>query len=154
MHEMRRKKQAMTEEEARQALDQAEYGVLATVGEDGYPYAVPVNHALHGDRLYVHCAQAGHKLDNLAFEARVSYCVVTLAEVKPRELSTRYRSVVVFGRAERVQDPGEKREALEQIGHRFCRGFEAEVEKAIREEGQRTTVLRISIERMTGKTHD
>ena len=47
-------------------------GVLATVGEDGWPYAVPLNHVLAGDVLYVHGATEGHKLDNIAHEARMS----------------------------------------------------------------------------------
>lgn len=153
MHEMRRKHQAMTPEEARRALDEAEYGVLATVGEDGFPYGVPLNHALQGDRLFVHCAREGHKLDNLAYQAKVSFCVVAQAEVQPEDLSTRYRSVIVFGRAAVVEDPAEKQAALELIGSRFCKGHEDKVAEAIRTAGPRTTVLRIDIERMTGKTH-
>ena len=63
--EMRRADRALGEDEAREILARAEHGVLATMGADGWPYAVPVNHVLVGDTLYIHCATEGHKLDNI-----------------------------------------------------------------------------------------
>ena len=87
MREIRRSDRAVTEDQAREILARAEHGVLATVGADGWPYAVPVNHVLAGDVLYIHCAQEGHKLENLAHEERVSFCAVASARVLPEALS-------------------------------------------------------------------
>ena len=101
---VRRCERELTSAEAWALLAQAEFGVLATVGWDGWPYAVPVNHVLVDGALFLHSATEGHKLDNLAGDARVSYCVVTQAEVLPAELSTRYQSAIVFGRAVQVHD--------------------------------------------------
>ena len=80
-HEMLRKERELSEAEAYRILGQAGDGVLATMGEDGYPYAVPMNHVLADGALYLHSALTGHKLDNLAFCDKVSYCVVTEREV-------------------------------------------------------------------------
>ncbi len=151
--DIRRTDRQVSEQEARVILARAEHGVLATAGPDGWPYAVPVNHVFSGDRLYVHGAPEGHKLDNIACEERVSYCAVASAKVAPEHLSTLYESAVAFGRAHVVNDPAEKREALEMLVRRFCGGITPEAENALREWFPRATVVRIDIERITGKAH-
>ena len=63
---MRRKDRECDEQTARQILANAESGVFSTVGEDGYPYGVPVNHVVEGDKIYFHCSfNVGHKQENL-----------------------------------------------------------------------------------------
>jgi hypothetical protein len=151
--DIRRSDRALPEEEAREILARAEHGVLATIGADGWPYAVPVNHVLWGDVLYLHCAPEGHKLENIANDERVSYCAVASATTLPEKLSTLYESAVAFGRAAIVTDPDEKRGALESLARRFCGSLTAEAEAVIRTDPSRTTVVRIRIERITGKAH-
>lgn len=153
MHDMRRIDRSVSETEAREIMTRADHGFLATVGEDGWPYAVPVNHVLAGELLYFHCALSGHKLENLAQEPRVAFSAVASAEILPKEVTTRYESAIVFGRASVVEDPLEKRQALELLGLRFCAGFEAEIQEEIRKDGPKTIVVRIRIERITGKTN-
>ena len=150
-HPMRRRDRELSESEALRLLGEAEWGVLATVDEAGWPYAVPVNHAVVGGDLIIHCATAGHKLDNLAFNPKVSYCVVTEAETLPLELATRYASVIVFGQAKLLADDLEKREALRALGLRFAAAHPDLVDREIEKDLFRTAVLRIRIERATGK---
>jgi len=151
--DIRRTDRAITEEQAREILTRAEHGVLATVGADGWPYAVPVNHVLAGDVLYIHCAQEGHKLENIAHEERVSFCAVADARVLPASLSTLYESTIVFGRAALVTDPVEKRQGLELLAIRFCGALTPEAEKTIATSASRAAVVRIRIERIAGKAH-
>jgi len=151
--EIRRRDRALTEEQAREILAGAEHGVLATLGADGWPYAIPVNHVLSGDALYIHCAMEGHKLENIAHEERVSFCAVARATVLPARLSTLYESAIVFGRAALVTDPMEKRRALELLAVRFCGALSPEAEKAIATSASRTAVVRIRLERIAGKAH-
>ena len=148
---MRRRERELTSAEAWALLAQAEFGVLATVGYDGWPYAVPVNHVLVDGALFLHSATEGHKLDNLAGDARVSYCVVTQAEVLPEELSTRYESAIVFGRAVQVHDAEARVAALQAIGQRFAAQHPEQVREGIAKNLARVTVFRIEIERVTGK---
>ena len=150
---MRRRDRELSEAEALDILARSEFGVLATVGPDGWPYAVPVNHALVDGSLLIHCATVGHKLDNLASEARVSYCVVTQAEVLPEELSTRFESAIAFGRAVRLEAEAERRAALRAFGLRFAAPHPDLVQKGIEKNLFRTVVLRIDLERVTGKAH-
>ena len=153
MRDIRRSDRALTEEQAREILARAEHGVLATVGADGWPYAVPVNHVLAGDVLYIHCAVEGHKLDNIAHEERVSFCAVAGGRVLPASLSTLYESAIVFGRAAVVTDPTEKRRGLELLAVRFCGAVTPEAEEVIASLGSRTALVRIRIERISGKAH-
>ncbi|MDR3669971.1 MAG: pyridoxamine 5'-phosphate oxidase family protein [Holophaga sp.] len=150
-HEIRRKDRALPEAEAYAILAEGGDGVLATWGEDGYPYAVPMNHVLADGVLYLHCAQTGHRMDNLAHCDKVSYCVVAAREVVPAQLSTNYRSAVVFGQATRVEDPEEKRRGLMALLHRFAPGHLEAGVKALEHDLARTAVLRIDIHRVTGK---
>jgi uncharacterized protein len=150
-HPMRRRDRELTEAEAMQLLQEAEWGVLATADAAGWPYAVPVNHAVVDGALIIHCAIAGHKLDNLAFNPKVSYCAVTTAETLPLELATRYASVIVFGEAALVEDEGEKRRLLRALGLRFAAAHPDLVDREIDKDLFRTAVLRIRIDRATGK---
>jgi hypothetical protein len=151
--EIRRRDRALTEEQAREILRRAEYGVLATVGADGWPYGVPVNHVLSGDALYIHCAGEGHKLENIAHEERVSFSAVASVTVLPDKLATLYESAIVFGRAAVVTDPAEKRRALELLAVRFCGSLTPAAEEEIATTGPRTAVVRIRVERIAGKAH-
>lgn len=151
--QIRRSERELPEEEAREILRRAEYGVLATVGEDGWPYAVPLNHVLLGDVLYIHCATEGHKLENIPHEPRVSYCAVASAKVVPSMLSTLYESAVVFGRATLVTDAEEKREALVALLARLRGNRPAEAEEALSKCDREPAIIRIEIGRITGKAH-
>lgn len=150
-HPIRRRDRALDEAAAMALLEEAEWGVLATVDAEGWPYAVPVNHAVVDGALIIHCATTGHKLANLAFNPKVSYCAVTAAETLPVELATRYASVIVFGRAELLADEAEKRAALRALGLRFAAAHPDVVDREIGKDLFRTAVLRVRIERATGK---
>lgn len=151
--DIRRTDRALTEDRAREILARAEHGVLATTGADGWPYAVAVNHVLAGNILYIHCAIEGHKLENISHEERVCYCAVASAEVQPAERTTLYESAIAFGRAALVTDPAEKRRALEALAVRFCGEVTAGAEEEIATSLSRTAVVRIRLERITGKSN-
>jgi nitroimidazol reductase NimA-like FMN-containing flavoprotein (pyridoxamine 5'-phosphate oxidase superfamily) len=151
--DIRRSDRALTDDQAREILARAEHGVLATVGAEGWPYAVPVNHVLSGEVLYIHSAVEGHKLENIAHEERVCFCAVADARVLPAKLSTLYESAVVFGRAALVTDAVEKRRALELLAVRFCGALSPEAEDAIANSFSQTAVVRIRLERIAGKAY-
>lgn len=153
IHDMRRVDREVSEAEARDILSRADHGFLATVGDDGWPYVVPVNHVLVDNLVYFHCALSGHKLENLAFEDRVAFSAVASSKILAKEVTTHYESAIVFGHASQVEDATEKHRALELLGRRFCAGFEPQVAEEIRKDGPQTVVVRIRIERITGKVN-
>lgn len=150
--EMRRTKQQLPESEAMAILDSGSHGVLALLGDEGYPYAVPLSYAREGSALYFHCAREGHKLDAVRRCDRASFCVVAQDEVVPEDYSTRYRSVIVFGRISEVTEEAELVRAAELIGRRYSPGeSEERLSAEIDSHMPALCALRLDIERMTGK---
>lgn len=152
MREMRRSRQLLGEAETLEILDRGSHGVLALIGDGGYPYALPISYAREGDRLYMHCAKAGHKLDALRAEPRASFCVVARDEVVPEEFTTRYRSAIAFGRIHELAGEEDILRALRLLCAKYCPGIGAEaVEAEIAREFAGVNVLEFKIERLSGK---
>ncbi len=149
--EMRRKRQRLTEEACRAILARGTHGVLAVAGDGGYPYAVPLSYAFDGDRILFHCAPSGHKLDALARNCRASFCVIDRDEVHPEEYTTYFASVIVFGRARVLDDPVEKRLALEKLAARYSPEQEAGRAREMERLFDRVCMLELRIEHMSGK---
>lgn len=62
--ELRRKKREISTEAAKQLLKIERRGILAVNGEDGYPYAIPLNYYNEEqNKIYFHGARAGYKYD-------------------------------------------------------------------------------------------
>lgn len=100
--------------------------MLAVLGDSGYPYAVPLSYVYAEGRLYFHCAKTGHKLDSIAREPRVSFCVVDQDQIVPEEYTTYFRSVIAFGRASVIDDDEGRRKAAELLAQKYCPGETAE----------------------------
>lgn len=100
--DMRRKQQALPYEESVTILESASSGVLAVLGDEGYPYAVPLSYAYSEGKLYFHCASAGHKLDAVRACDKASFCVISEDKVIPEKYTTAFRSVIAFGRIKEV----------------------------------------------------
>lgn len=149
-HSMRKTERGITREEARTLLVQGEYGVLATCGTDGQPYGVPMSYAVEGERIYLHGALAGHKMENLTGNDKVSFTVVGRTEVVPSAFTTRFESVVVFGRCAPVEGT-EKRKGLVALLQKYAPEHLEEGILYVEREEERTAVLAITVETMTGK---
>lgn len=147
---MRKSSREIFDEDIIEILNKGEYGVLATVGENGYAYATPLSYVFYNDAVYFHCAVEGNKLDNIKYNAKVSFCVVGKTKVLPAEFSTAYESVIVFGIASQI-DGEEKREALMAIADKYSPEFKKEGLAYIDRAESRTCVVKIEIDRMTGK---
>ena len=92
----------------------------------------------------------GHKLDNLASNVRVSFCVVGATEVLPEKFATRYESAIVFGKAsELIGD--EKHTGLIEILKKYSADFMEKGERYITSDIKKTRVFKIEIETLSGK---
>ncbi len=148
--EMRKAERQLTLEEAQRILDVGEYGILSLQGEDGYAYGVPLSYVYKEDAIYFHCASEGKKLDCLAQNDRVSFCVVGKTEVLPEKFSTKYESAIVFGSASRVAG-AEKDAALLALLEKYSPDFIAPGRDYIAKAKERTVVIRIEVEKISGK---
>ncbi len=148
--EMRRKDRELKKDEAIEILKRNDYGVLSTIGENGYPYGVPVNFVFLNNSIYFHCATEGHKLDNILYNGKVSFCVVGETAILPEKFSTNFESAIVFGRAEEVFDD-EKGTALIEILNKYSSDYIEEGKEYIKKASKFTKVIKINIEHISGK---
>ncbi len=149
--EMRRFKQEISQEEAIEVLKSCSAGVLAVNGINGFPYTIPLNYTYSDNRVFIHCATEGYKLDCLRADDRVSFCVIDRNEIVPEKFGTIFRSVVVFGRARFITEDAEKQVALEAINAKYSPGLEEEGLKEIKRGWNRAILFTVEVEHMTGK---
>lgn len=148
---MRRNRQLLTDDEARAILARGTSGVLSVLGDDGWPYGVPLSYAYADGKLYFHGAKSGHKLDAIAACDKASFCVIDRDQVVPEEYTTYFRSVIAFGRARLLTDDAEKLHAVDLIAARYYPGHEEERRAAIDREFAAVGVIEFTIEHLTGK---
>lgn len=149
--EMRRKRQQLTEEESIAILQKATAGTLALLGDDDYPYAVPISYVYHDGKLYFHSALTGHKVDAIRKCDRASFCVIGQDAVQPQKYTTFYRSVIAFGRIHIIEDAQEKLDTARMLGNRYNPNQEEALQKEIENGLSRMLMIRFDIEHLTGK---
>lgn len=152
MREMRRIKQLLSEELSWKILKNGSNGVLAVMGDEGYPYAVPVSFACDDGKIYIHGAKTGHKIDAVRSNEKVSFCVVDKDENHPEELTAYFRSAIAFGKARVSDDEAEMRRACELMAEKYSAILPKErVDREIEREWPALGVIVIEIEQLTGK---
>lgn len=150
--DMRRKRQLLTEDENIDILNRGTSGVLALLGDDGYPYAVPISYVYDDSKLYFHGAKTGHKMDAIQKYEKASFCVIDQDQIVPEEYTTYYRSVIAFGKIRILKDEDEKKCAIEKMAKKYHPTDSAvNRESAIRKEWMPLCMIEFSIEHMTGK---
>ncbi|MBP5468011.1 MAG: pyridoxamine 5'-phosphate oxidase family protein, partial [Candidatus Riflebacteria bacterium] len=80
---------------------------------------------------------------------KVSFCVVSKDEVVPEELTTYFKSVIIFGKAKKL-DGEELKNAAIQLGLKYYNNKDA-VDKEIEKAFERMACYEIAIEHITGK---
>jgi hypothetical protein len=150
--EMRRSDRALTLDEAKAYLEKQEYGVLSVLGDDDYPYGVPISYAYANDCIYIHGFLDGHKIDAVRKNPKVCFTVAGDTEVLPVEVSINYTSVVAFGLAEvlPMEDEAGRQDAFEAIAFKYCPRDENTI-RYIDNNKAKTNVIRIRVEKITGK---
>ena len=150
--EMRRNKQQLNENEIEAILNGHTSGVLAVHGENGYPYTIPLSYTYDDGQIYFHSAVEGHKIDAIRNNDKVSFCVIDQDEVIQETFTTKYRSAVVFGRAQIITDPIVRLKALEILVKKYSSDFVIEGQQEILQGWNKVSIIAIRIEHKTGKT--
>ena len=152
---MRRAPQALAQEEAIDVLKNAKRGVLSMIGDGGWPYGVYMNpHYNEADgRIYFHGSKIGHKIESLKKDPRVSFTVIDdgvhEADREPSWAWT-FRSVIVFGRVEFVEDHEKALDVCRGLTRRFTKD-EKYIEDEIRKSGAAVQIFALVPEHITGK---
>ena len=149
---MRRKDKEITDRmEIESVLSQAR---ICRIGfsQNNKPYIVPMNFGYKDGYLFFHCAQEGMKIDiikqnnNVCFEVDINHEITDTGILC--NWSTRYSSVIGFGKALLVKDPIEKKLALNVIVNHYSPKAKFKYsEEALNKVG----IIKIEITSMTGK---
>ena len=149
--QMRRKKQVLTKEDCELVLERGTSGVLAVQGDGGYPYAVPLSYVYTDGKIVFHCAKQGHKLDAIAQNDKVSFCVIDLDDIQPERYTTYFRSVIAFGRARVLEEEAEQRAAIEALAAKYTPDDPEGRNQEIEREYRALCVVAIEIDHLSGK---
>ena len=150
--EMRRKKQVLSQKEVEGILHKGTSGVLALLGDNDYPYAVPISYVYDNGKVYFHSAKSGHKIDAIQKAAKASFCVIDEDLVVPEEYTTYFRSVIAFGKIRVIEDDREKRAAIEKLAIKYApEDTAANRDDAISRGLKPLCMLEMKIDHITGK---
>ena len=149
---MRRFNQQITDAECIEILKNTKRGVLSLLGEDGYPYGIPIDHwyCEEDGRIYFHGAKEGHKIDAIKACDKASYCVYDEGFRKEGEWALNITSVITFGRIRLVVDEDTARKICTELVKKFA-DDEDYLEKELQNAFPRVQCLELIPEHMTGK---
>ena len=128
-------------------------GILAMNGDNGYPYAIPINYFYDcvGQKIYFHGAKAGHKVESLKTSDKVCFTVYGNERIDESESWAPYvQSVVVFGRCRLLEAGSESIDRLKEFAMKYYPD-EALADDQIARNGRATQMFEITIEHMSGK---
>lgn len=149
--EMRRFKQAVSEEECKNILKTEKRGVLSLVGDDGYPYGVPINFYYDEteNKLYFHSAKTGHKIDAIKSCDKACFTVWNTGFQKDGDWAWNVTSVIAFGRAE-LASGAAVMDKLRSLALKYYPTAE-EVDAEMAKDADRVQMIALNIESLTGK---
>ncbi|MFA5467512.1 MAG: pyridoxamine 5'-phosphate oxidase family protein [Sphaerochaetaceae bacterium] len=143
----------MNRETALTILKNAEWATLSVITSEDEPYGVPISFVLEGQEIFLHGKQAGKKIAALNNNSTVCLSVVGENRLESEQFTTRYTSVIVYGEAEVVQSPAEKRRALSLLAQKYSPDYSRDAQLLIERAIEKTAVIKIKITEITGKSN-
>lgn len=150
--EMVRKKQQLTSQECIRLLKAEPRGVLSLLGDEGYPYGLPIDHWYNEEDgcLYFHGGKQGHKVDAMRRCDKASFCVYDAGYREESDWALNIKSVIVFGRIEIVEDHEAAIALTRQLSLKYTQDI-AYIEEEVQKYGHEVLVFRLVPEHITGK---
>ena len=149
---MRRFKQQISDAECIEILKAEKRGVLSLIGDDGYPYGIPLSHFYdeRDGKIYFHGAKEGHKIDAINANPKASFCVMDKGFKNDGDWALNIKSVIVFGKVSLVTDVKKAEEICTNLVQKFTddKGY---LEKELKNALARVQCFEFTIEHMTGK---
>lgn len=145
-------KQQLPREECIRLLQQQPRGVLSVIGDDGYPYGLPIDHWYNSEdgQIYFHSGMQGHKVDAIRRCDKASFCIYDEGCRQVGDWALNIRSVIVFGRVRIIEDPAKAIELTRRLSYKYT-SDSAFIEDEIRKYGHETLVFTLIPEHITGK---
>ena len=141
----------MTAQQVEEALQKGNHGTLSVNGDEGYPYAVPVNYVYDDGKIYIHSAKYGYKVECLEKDNKVCFSAIINAEVVPNMFTAAFVSVVATGKASFVEDDVKRREILEKFIYKMSPDFVEGGMKFVNGAFPKTLLICVEPEEIKGK---
>ena len=150
--ELARKNKQLPHEECIRILKEETRGVLSVLGDDDYPYGMPMNHWYNeaDGNIYFHCGKGGHRHDSLKNCDKVSFCVYDEGYREEGQWALKIKSVIVFGRMDIIDDSDTIVDITTKLSYKFTDDSEY-IRKEIEGNLDRTLLLRLVPEHICGK---
>ncbi|MBE6879137.1 MAG: pyridoxamine 5'-phosphate oxidase family protein [Ruminococcaceae bacterium] len=150
--ELVRKNKQLPQEECIRLLKEETRGVLSVLGDDDYPYGMPMNHWYNEEdgKIYFHCGNVGHRLEALQKHKKVSFCVYDKGYKDDKHWAYKVKSVIVFGKIEIIDDIDKIIDITTKLSYKFIQDDEyikGEIEASV----HRTLLLQLNPEHICGK---
>jgi nitroimidazol reductase NimA-like FMN-containing flavoprotein (pyridoxamine 5'-phosphate oxidase superfamily) len=142
-----------TESEIREIIARAKWCHVAMVDPEGKPYVLPMNFGFRDGVIYLHGAQHGKKIDILRSnpEVCINFSIDHTLRYQSEEVacswSMKYRSVLAYGKVEFIEDPEEKKAALDSVMAQYTERSFRYNPPSIRE----VCCFRVKVERFEGR---
>lgn len=147
----RNKKQILSKVECEAILNSQTSGVLCVLGDEDYPYGVPMSYSYTDNKLVFHGMKIGHKMDAIRNHNKVSFTVIETDQVVPEEYTTYFRSVIIFGKANVIEDLDKKREVLNSLVKKYSPDYINDSKEEIESKLGAVCIFEVDIEHMSGK---
>ena len=150
--ELTRKNRAASHEDCIRLLESEKRGVLSVLGDDGYPYGMPMNHWYDPETgcIWFHAGRGGHREDALRRCGKVSYCVHDEGWTEPGDWVKHVTSVIIFGHMEFVADMDEIVRVTTALSRKFIQDDE-HIRREIAAAAHKTVLLKLTPDYMSGK---
>lgn len=150
--ELVRKNKQLSNESCIELLKTETRGVLSVLGDDDYPYGMPMNFWYNEEdgSIYFHCGNIGHRLEALQKHNKVSFCVFDQGYKEENEWAYKVKSVIIFGKIEIIDDMEQITDIVTKLSYRFVQDDEY-IKEEIRLHGHRTLLMKLAPEHMCGK---
>ena len=149
---IRRKKNEISDELAKDLLLKSKRGIFSVNGDDGYPYSIPVNYFYDEEngRIYFHGAKVGHKVDALKKSDKVCFTVFGNESFKEDDWAPYVQSTVVFGRCHLIEDHARTISLVRELATKYFPNKDL-IEEEIVAYGNAVQMFEIVIEHLSGK---
>jgi len=150
--ELIRKNKKLSDNECIDILKNETRGVLSVIGDEGYPYGMPMNHWYNEEDgcIYFHTGNIGHRLDSLRKCEKASFCTYDKGYKEEGDWAFKVKSVIVFGKIDILNDLDTIIDITTKLSYKFTNDDEY-IKKEIAQSAHRTLLLKLTPEHICGK---
>ena len=148
---MRRLDLVLSQEEAIAIVDENQFAVLCLNDPAGRPYGLPMDYVRQGNSLYFHGSKEGRKVNSMKATPWACAVIIGENEIVPNKFDKKYKSVIVEGGIELIDEPEFKRQVMTWVVKRKSPDYFEKGLTVIKKMLDRVLVYKMNMETVSGK---